>query len=71
MECAVVKDILNKRYLKFYIRYMDETLVLMKKYYMQLVIRFKFRNIPFLVYQDISSNKWIFVFFAIEGSARN
>ena len=31
LERVVVKDLLNKRYLKFYIQYMDDTLVLMKK----------------------------------------
>ena len=31
LELVVVKDLFNKGYLKFYIRYMDDTLVLMKK----------------------------------------
>ena len=31
LERVVVKDLFNKRYLKFYIPYMDDTLVLMKK----------------------------------------
>ena len=31
LERVVVKDVFNKGYLKFYIRFMDDTLVLMKK----------------------------------------
>ena len=31
LEPVIVKDLFNKRFPKFYIRYMDDTLVLMKK----------------------------------------
>ena len=38
LERVVVKDLFNKEYLKFYIRYTDETLVLMKKSHVLIVL---------------------------------
>ena len=31
LECVVVKELFNKGYLKFYIRFMDDMLIFMKK----------------------------------------
>ena len=38
LECVVVKDLFNKGYLKFYIQYMDDMLVLMRKSYVPIVV---------------------------------
>ena len=38
LERVLVKDLFNKEYLKFYIRYTDETLVLMKKSHVLIVL---------------------------------
>ena len=39
LECVVVKDLFDKGYLKFYIQYMDDTLVLMKKFDVPIVLQ--------------------------------
>ena len=39
LEHVVVKDLFNKGYLKFYIRYIDDTLVLMKKSDVTIVLQ--------------------------------
>ena len=39
LERAVVRDLFDKGYLKFYIRYMDDTLVLMKKSDVHIVLQ--------------------------------
>ena len=39
LERVVVNDLLNKGYLKFYIRFMDDTLVLMKKSDVPIVLQ--------------------------------
>ena len=39
IERVVVKDVFSKGYLKFYIRFMDDTLVLMKKFDVPIVLQ--------------------------------
>ena len=39
LERVVVKDVFSKGYLKFYIRFMDDTLVLMKKFDVPIVLQ--------------------------------